>query len=149
MRLSPMVFGHKQSIIPAPDNREVEHLVEWELAGKTKVLGENLKQNHFVHNKPHVDWPWIELKPRWWETDDWAMALSDKYWETLFCCGSQYCCHKSNTIVTARGWTAEESGFKSQQVWEIFIFSITSIPARGGTQSPVQWVPGVVILGIE
>jgi hypothetical protein len=32
----------------------VEQSVEWELAGKTEVLGENLPQCHFVHHKPDV-----------------------------------------------------------------------------------------------
>jgi hypothetical protein len=32
----------------------VEHLVEWKLAGETEVLGENLPQRNFVHQKiPH------------------------------------------------------------------------------------------------
>jgi hypothetical protein len=31
-------------------------LVEWELTGKTEVLGENLLQYHFVHHKSHMTW---------------------------------------------------------------------------------------------
>jgi hypothetical protein len=32
----------------------VEQLVESELAGKTKVLGENLPQRHFMHYKSQM-----------------------------------------------------------------------------------------------
>jgi hypothetical protein len=32
----------------------MEELVEWQLAGETKVLGENLSQCCFVHHKPHM-----------------------------------------------------------------------------------------------
>jgi hypothetical protein len=32
----------------------VEKLVEYRLAGKTEVLGENLPQRHFVHHKSHM-----------------------------------------------------------------------------------------------
>jgi hypothetical protein len=38
----------------------VEQSVEWELAGGTEVLGENLPQCHFIHHKSHMTWPGIE-----------------------------------------------------------------------------------------
>jgi hypothetical protein len=52
------------------------------------------------------------------------------------------------------GWMAKELGFDSWKGQEIFLFSITSIPALGSTQPPVQWVPGAVspwvkLLGCE
>jgi hypothetical protein len=41
----------------------VEQLVEWELAGKTETLGENLPQCHLVHHKSHMTWPGLEPGP--------------------------------------------------------------------------------------
>jgi hypothetical protein len=38
----------------------VEQLVEWRLAGKAQVLGENLPQRHFVHHKSHMTRPGFE-----------------------------------------------------------------------------------------
>jgi hypothetical protein len=41
----------------------MEQLVEWELAGQTEVLWENLPQLHFVHHKWHMTWPGLEPGP--------------------------------------------------------------------------------------
>jgi hypothetical protein len=32
----------------------MEQLVQWELEGEIKTLGENLPQFHFVHHKSHM-----------------------------------------------------------------------------------------------
>jgi hypothetical protein len=37
--------------------------VERELAGETEVLGENLPQWYFVHQKSHMTWPELEPGP--------------------------------------------------------------------------------------
>jgi hypothetical protein len=34
----------------------VVELLEWQLAGKTEVLGGNLPQWHFIHHKSHMAW---------------------------------------------------------------------------------------------
>jgi hypothetical protein len=43
---------------------------------------------------------------------------------------------------------AGQPGFESRQGKD-FLFSITSTPAVGPTQPPIQWVPGVLSLGVK
>jgi hypothetical protein len=51
----------------------VEQSVEWELAGETEVLGEDLPHSHFAHHKSHMTWPELEPGPPRWEASDLLM----------------------------------------------------------------------------
>jgi hypothetical protein len=49
-------------VLPAPgDYDDGEKLGEWLLVGETEVLGQNLSQYRFVHQKPHMYCP--DAKP--------------------------------------------------------------------------------------
>jgi hypothetical protein len=51
-------------------------------------------------------------------------------------------------LFLAKGWTIRVLGFDSWQGLGIFLFTTTSRMALGPTQPPIQWVPGVLSLGV-
>jgi hypothetical protein len=42
----------------------VEQSVEYDLARKTEVLGDNLPEIYFIHHKSHISWPGLESEVR-------------------------------------------------------------------------------------
>jgi hypothetical protein len=48
----------------------VEQSMEWELAGETELLGENLRQYHFVYHKSRMTWLGLEAGPPLWKAGD-------------------------------------------------------------------------------
>jgi hypothetical protein len=44
--------------------------VEWNGQGKADNSEKNLSQCHFIHHKPHMDWPGIEPGPPQWKAGD-------------------------------------------------------------------------------
>jgi hypothetical protein len=49
----------------------------------------------------------------------------------------------------ATDWMIEVLGFDSQRWLGIFLFTTASRTALGLTQPPIQWVPGVLSLGVK
>jgi hypothetical protein len=47
------------------------------------------------------------------------------------------------------GWTIGVLGFDSRRGLVIFLFSTSSRTVLGPTQSPIQWVPGALSLGVK
>jgi hypothetical protein len=48
----------------------MKQLVEWQFAGETEVLKENLLQCHFVDYKSHMTWPGIVPGPPRYDSGD-------------------------------------------------------------------------------
>jgi hypothetical protein len=49
----------------------------------------------------------------------------------------------------ALGYGLDDRGFGSCQGLGIFLFTTVSRPNLGPTQPPLQWVPGVLFLGVK
>jgi hypothetical protein len=47
------------------------------------------------------------------------------------------------------GWTIGVLGFDSRRGMGIFLFTIASRTDLGPTQPPIQWIPGVLSLGVK
>jgi hypothetical protein len=47
------------------------------------------------------------------------------------------------------GWTTKGTEFESSYRVKNFLFSTSSRLAVGSTQPPIQWVPGVLSLGVK
>jgi hypothetical protein len=62
---STWYVGQYLAYCPSPgwSMMSVELSVEWELAGETEVLGENLPRCDFLRYKSHMSWPRIEPGP--------------------------------------------------------------------------------------
>jgi hypothetical protein len=57
-RICLIFSSHGARLIPlgtAAAVWSIYQLVECELSGETEVLGEDLRQYHFFHNKSHID----------------------------------------------------------------------------------------------
>jgi hypothetical protein len=65
-----LVLWPLTGLLYQPHVISMEYLVEWELAGETEVLRENLSQCHFVHHKLHMTWPGIEPGPPQYKDGD-------------------------------------------------------------------------------
>jgi hypothetical protein len=52
-------------------------------------------------------------------------------------------------LLRATGWTIGVLGFDSRRGLGIFLFTTASRMALGHTQPPIQWVPGVLSLGVK
>jgi hypothetical protein len=59
VKLSPLgTSATNWPTVPVPDDRRwLVQSVEWELAGETEILGENLPQCQSNHHKSHMTWP--------------------------------------------------------------------------------------------
>jgi hypothetical protein len=49
----------------------------------------------------------------------------------------------------ALGYGLDDRGFESRQGLEIFPFPTASRPALGSAQPHIQWVPGILSLGVK
>jgi hypothetical protein len=68
--------GHYWACCTSPGwHMGMEQSVEWELAGETEALGENLPQCHFIHHKSHIAWPGNEPGLQRWEAETMARPL--------------------------------------------------------------------------
>jgi hypothetical protein len=56
---------------------------------------------------------------------------------------------RDSSVGIATGYGLDDRGFESQQRLRIFLFTTVSRPALGPTQPLIQWVPGVLSLGVK
>jgi hypothetical protein len=80
---STWYVGHQRRVIYIM--MSVEQSVEWELAGETEVVKENLPQCHFVHQKSRVTWPGLRTRATAIGSLSYGTATTDMLLSGLTC----------------------------------------------------------------
>jgi hypothetical protein len=74
----------------------------------------------------------------------WCLYIEVAKYETSF-----YCTESEWLSGIALDYGLDDRGFESRQRLGIFLFTAASRQALGPSQSPIQWIPGALFLGVK